>query len=329
MKNMKKILVNSMIFILIFSGMVLIGWHFIQDSVILYFTQVEINPDDFAENLAATEDVVEYDWDNVRQLELLDLLAYVDYEVHPIGELILPSIDVRLPVLQGPTNANMTLGAGTVRPGFVMGAGNYVLGSHWDPNPTVRFGGLSLIEIGDLIILRDADYLYLYETIIANYVIEPNRLDIVDEVVGKVYVTLFTCTPDGSQRVMVRGELVEQVLIADIQDAADWFQEREELANVIDMELFREVVEQLDESEVEFPTLEVAAVLVGSILIAGSAVWLSGKDFRRKEKADEIISDATGEGLKVEIESNTIDEETTNGVLTEENPSDDASEENI
>jgi len=126
-----------------------------------------------------------------------------------------------LPIYHGVNEPNITLGAGSMRPEFVMGEGNITLASHWDSNPEVRFGGLHLIEQGDLLILRDANYLYIYETIIYNYIIEPYRIDIADYVEGEVLLTLFTCTPDGTQRLMVRGELTQRVPIEDSDLLAD------------------------------------------------------------------------------------------------------------
>jgi len=174
-------------------------------------------------DLIEPEEAVDFDWDVVDQLDSAYWLNYIDLqdgEVHPTGELLIPSIDARIPIFHGVGEPNITIGAGTMNPEFVMGEGNITLSSHWDPHPEVRFGGLHLVDYGDLLILRDADYLYIYETIITNYVIEPYRVDIIDYVEGKIYLTLFTCTPDGDQRLMVRGEFVERVSIEDVDQVA-------------------------------------------------------------------------------------------------------------
>jgi LPXTG-site transpeptidase (sortase) family protein len=219
-------------------------------------------------------------------MEFFDILNYIGYEVHPIGELILPTIDIRLPILQGTSDANMTLGAGTTRPGMVMGAGNFVLGSHTASDVGTRFGGLHLLEVGDLIILRDADYLYLYEIIIANYVVYETRLDIIDEVPGKIYVTLFTCTDvvNSDYRIVVRGEFFEQISIAQLQQSADLLAEFEAMVPTINVEIIRVVIESLEHTEIPFPTVSVALVIGGSIIAATGALWLSGMGGRKEKR---------------------------------------------
>ena len=271
---MKNFLINSITFLLILVGSLLIGVYFIQEELILHFSQVDIEASDFERNFEETQATAEFDWSLVNSLEWYNFLPYINYEVSPIGELIIPTIDLRLPVLQGTTDANITLGAGTMAPGLVMGEGNFSLASHWDPSPAVRFGGLHLIELGDLIIMRDANYLYIYETVIANYVIEDYRVDIVDYVEDKVYVTLMTCTPDGLQRVMVRGELSQQVALTDLAELEMLFEQE-------NLETITQVVATLDYHEIPFPTLHVVAVIGGSFLLATFVVWFSNRAPKR------------------------------------------------
>ena len=272
------------------AGSLLVGWHFIQADVMNYFTQVEIVPERFEYNRIYTEEVAEFDWDAVTHMEFFDILNYIDQEVHPIGELILPTLDVRLPILHGTSDLNMTLGAGTVRPGMEMGEGNFVLGSHNAPDAATRFGGLHLLEIGDLIILRDADYLYIYETIIANYVVHQTRIDIADEVADKIYVTLFTCTDvvNSDYRIVVRGEFLEQISIRELQASADLAAEFETMSPVINVEVIRVVIENLDDAQIPFPTSHVALVAGGSLFAATGAVWLSGRG-GQKNKKEEVV----------------------------------------
>jgi len=172
----------------------------------------------------AAEEVDKIDWDIVDQLDDTYWLNYIDIpeeDFYPIGELLIPSIDARLPIFNGVGEPNITIGAGTMKPEIVMGEGNITLASHWDPNPEVSFGGLHLVEDGDLLILRDSNYLYIYETIIYNTVISRYQSEVADYAPGKTYLTLFTCTPDGSQRLMVRGEFSQRVSIDDLDLIAD------------------------------------------------------------------------------------------------------------
>jgi len=303
---MKNFLTNTIIFVLVLAGALLIGWHFIQEGVILYYTQTPIVAEDFEANLVAAIEAAEeadedvFDWDAVASLEAFDWLQHVGIgdEVSPIGELIIPSIGTRLPIFHGVIEPNISIGAGTLLPGSVMGEGNYTLGSHWDPNPGIRFGGLDRIQVGDLLILRDANYLYLYETIIGNnYIIQPYRWDIADYVYGNIWLTLFTCTPDGYQRVMVRGEFVEKLAVTELlelveaaeatEEAYARLQEQlEELERSIDLDIIEvivEVAETLDETEVPFPINDVALVAGGSLVFAIMIVWLSNRGSKKKK----------------------------------------------
>ena len=296
---MKNFLINTIIFVLVLTGALLVGWHFIQEDVILYFTQTPIVAEEFEANLMAAieleadEDIDVFDWDAVAALDAFDWLQHVGIgdEVSPIGELIIPSIGTRLPIFHGVVEPNISIGAGTLLPGSVMGEGNYTLGSHWDPNPGIRFGGLDRIQVGDLLILRDSNYLYLYETIIGdNYIIEAYRWDIADYVSGNIWLTLFTCTPDGTQRVMVRGEFIEKHSVEELIELVEAAEAAEAayaaLADAlaeVDLEVVAEVVETLDDTEVPFPTGDIALVTGGSLFFATIIVWLANLGSKKKK----------------------------------------------
>ena len=294
MKSFLNFLVNTVIFLLISVGSFLVAWRFIQEDVILFFTQVPITSEDFEVNLIEAEETAEFDWGAVAELDANYWLEYIDVgdQVSPIGELIMPSIETRVPIFLGVGEPNITIGAGTMSPEMEMGQGNYVLGSHWDPNPGIRFGGLYRIQVGDTLILRDADYLYIYETIIGdNYIIEAYRSDIVDYVEGEILLTLFTCTPGGERRVMVRGELVDQLSIDELReisaaqaeaDAAAALAELAELPRM-DVEVIIDVVETLEETEVPFPIVLPLAI-GGSLLLGILVVRFSNRGSRRARR---------------------------------------------
>jgi len=285
MKKFLNFLINTFIFLLILVGSLLVGWHFIQENVMLYFSQVEIIPEEFETNLIETLETADFDWGLVTELDWQGLLPYITYEVSPIGELIVPSVEIRLPILQGTSNANVSLGAGTMVPDLVMGQGNYSLASHWHPNPRITFGSLDQIRVGDLIILRDANYLYIYETIIEDYVINPYRIDITDYVEGKIYVTLMTCTPGGRRRVMVRGEFVTQISLSDLADAEAMLAELEGL----EMETILEVIETLEHTEMPFPIIDITLAIGVSLILAAFVVWIANRSSKRKGDEDSKV----------------------------------------
>lgn len=308
---MKNFLTSSLVFLLVLTGGLLVGWHFVQEQVILFFIQVPIEAQDFATNLVTaieeSEEIVDYDEDesdiitNLGAFDWIDHIGLIDeLEIGPIGELIMPSIDVRVPIFYGYEEPNISIGAGTFRPRYMrnlhyieefnipekaMGENNLVLASHWDPNPGIRFGGIDQIRIGDKLILRDSNYLYLYKTIIENYVIESRRTDIAHIDPDHTWLTLFTCTPDGSQRVMVRGEFIEKLSISELNNLNDMEDfELATLTDVIDLEVLAEVIETLDETEITFPILEVAIAVSAALLFATLIIWISNSGSRRKKK---------------------------------------------
>ena len=268
----------------------LVGWQFLQEQIILYFTQVPIVVEDFETNFIESVEDAEFDWDLVGQLEAFDWLNYVGIseEVSPVGELIVPVLDIRVPIFLGVGEPNISIGAGTMMRNIVMGEGNYSLASHWDPNPGIRFGGIDQIQIGDVLILRDAHYLYIYETIIGdNYIIENYRTDIVDEIEGKAVLTLMTCTPDGSQRVMVRGELVEQISVDELRDMIARADEIHYLAGLpptINIEEIVEVVERLEYPDIPIPFVEIGILVGVPFLLATFIVWISSLGTQKKKK---------------------------------------------
>jgi len=319
---MKNFLINALIFLLVLTGGLLVGWHFIQGGVIRYLTQVTIDAEAFDANLefaveeaeAEMEEII--NGDDTDELDIITTLgpfAWLehvgvadDLEIQPIGELIMPSIDVRVAIFLGYQEPRISLGAGTYRPRWMrnpanieyydipekaMGENNFVLASHWDPNPELRFGGIDQIQVGDLLILRDSNYLYLYETIIGdNHIIAPNRIDIAHVDPDHTWLTLFTCTPDGYQRVMVRGEFVEKISISELAAMleAGELEElegiSEDIIEVVDSETLRDIVETLDETEVPFPIVDVVIATGGALSFAVLIVWISGSGSNKKKK---------------------------------------------
>jgi len=328
--NVKDFIINAVIFLLVFSGGLLVSWQLVgEEAIVTHFLYVPINHDEFPDVNDDTErDPVDpedeneptFDFDAVDMGDAFDWIenAVAELGLNPIGEIILPSIDVNLPVFLGLANAHISFGAGTSVSGIVMGEGNYVLASHWN-HLGLLFGHLYRIQVGDILLLRDANYFYVYETIVGNnHIIEAYRVDILDYVPGRTLLTLFTCTPDGSQRVMVRGEFVEKISIAEFLDtlevghplraeldAVEEYEDDEELeddeADVedeqeeddeevvtptlnIDDELANILADALEENERVFPW---GVVIFGTLIpfaIACAVVWVANNGLKFKKK---------------------------------------------
>jgi len=217
---LKKHLLNVVIFSLVFFGILLMSQNFIQSRLVYHATRVnvEINPEQFADNLEA--DAV-FDFEGIESIDLLVILDAMREDVSPIGEIIIPSVDIHLPVLLGTDNATMSLGAGTMRPDQVMGEGNYPLASHRMNDPAQLFTPLQNVEVGERIFLRDASYIYMYE-ITAWEIISQYSIDVIEDVEGQTLITLITCTEENDEnRIMVRGEFYDTVAVDELLELID------------------------------------------------------------------------------------------------------------
>lgn len=67
------------------------------------------------------------------------------------GLLEIPAISLTLPILEGMTQANLSVGAGTAKPDQKIGQGNFVLLGHYMNNRGVLFGGLRYLQQGNVI----------------------------------------------------------------------------------------------------------------------------------------------------------------------------------
>jgi len=256
-----RILISIFVFSLTLATTLFASWLVLEERVVAFFAHVEIDPSQFEANLIQATDVAEFDFSVIDELGLSGVIPYLNEEVAPIGELIIPSVEIHLPIFHGITEAHISLGTATLTPNQQMGQGNYSLASHYMPWGML-FGSLHQVEIGDLIILRDDTHLYLYEAIFSE-VIEAYYVEIIDEVPEQTLITLITCTPDGAKRVAVQGEFIQQVLISDLTPEQVFFD--------------LEIMPLLEIEMVEFPLLEVASAITGSLVIAGFVSWLATK----------------------------------------------------
>ncbi len=128
-----------------------------------------------------------------------------------VGKLSIPSVDLNLAIIKGVGQENgdpMEKGAATNKEGQEMGLRNYVLASHAMKNPTLLFSPLFGVDFGDKVYITDEDKVYVYE-VSGVETVEPERVDILNDVEGRKMITLYTCTQAGSKRLVVTGDLVE------------------------------------------------------------------------------------------------------------------------
>jgi sortase A len=135
-----------------------------------------------------------------------------------IGVILLPDVNIDLPILAGIANTNLVTGGSTYRINQQLGQCNYVLLAHSVyGNSTVLFQPLANSQIGDRIYATDFQNVYIYE-VTFNEVVLDTRVEFLEELgVGDgdrdgetPIITLMRC--EGGigtvHRRMVQGELV-------------------------------------------------------------------------------------------------------------------------
>ena len=273
---LKKFLTNAIIFLFVFVGISLIALPFLKSHLVHHKTNVNVrvNPEVFEQNL---ETEAEFDFDAVSSIDLPVILRALSEEVSPIGEIIIPSVNIHLPILKGTTDATMSFGAGTMRPEQMMGEGNYPLTSHRMTVPTMLFTPLQHAEIGERIFLRDTNYIYIYE-ISEREIISQYDVGVTYDVEGETLVTLLTCTEDyNDYRIMVRGKFDKAIPIESLLELIEI--EESDL-----LEVFNVIDQQNGGSETGRTrlVLEIGKIVVGAALASFLAVRFSARKKSRR-----------------------------------------------
>lgn len=154
------------------------------------------------------DDNISYDAYNVLALDEVpsDAEVNVDYLV---GDIIIPRVGMDLPILEGMSNQNLWVGAGTMKPYQKMGRGNYSIAGHhmWDDG--LLFAPLHRVEIGDTVYITDRSVVYAYEIDRAD-VLENTEGWVVSDEQGDGILTLVTCNDfDTTERLILQGTLVD------------------------------------------------------------------------------------------------------------------------
>ena len=126
-----------------------------------------------------------------------------------VGGIYIPDVNINLPILYGSTNANLNVGATTMKPIQKMGEGNYALAGHNARNKSILFAGLKYLKIKKQpkVYVTDKNKLYEY-TLTSSKVVKPTKVEVIDDVKNKRIITLVTCNAwDGSDRLILQGEL--------------------------------------------------------------------------------------------------------------------------
>lgn len=144
-----------------------------------------------------------------------------------MGYIMIPAINIDLPIYHGTTGAAMEKGAGhmegTSLP--VGGIGTHaVISAHSGMASAKLFTDLDKLELGDMFFITVCNQKLAYE--VDNIaVVEPTDIDLIRIDTQQDYVTLLTCTPYGvnTHRLLVRGHRVDMAeeAIAEVEEKAE------------------------------------------------------------------------------------------------------------
>lgn len=160
---------------------------------------------------------VEYDYSSIEDVGVTStIFGTLNFDNKSIiGQLVIPDLDLILPILKGINNANLAVGAATMVPEQKMGEGNYPLAGHKMKQKDILFGSLMDIEIDSLVYMTDKNMVYGYKIYdikvvedTAFYMLEDKEA----EKRGKPIVSLMTCyySSKTGKRFFALGELIDK-----------------------------------------------------------------------------------------------------------------------
>jgi len=122
--------------------------------------------------------------------EVLQNLPHVDRN-DVIGYIAIERVNLFLPIFHGATSTNLLAGAGTMHYNQQMGVGNFPLAGHHMNDPSLLFGPILHLRVGDLVQISDRINLYSYRVVETKLVHQSETTILNDTEVPTV--TLFTC----------------------------------------------------------------------------------------------------------------------------------------
>lgn len=172
-------------FILIFVGIGLLIYHFIPSFIVSQNAQEnervvqEISAEQIAENQTTTGEI-----DFAAVDDLSADMAFEDGNLAPpewiIGQLVIPAVEMNLPVYKTLNNQTLMSGAAIMRHDVEMGKGNFPIAGHYTHTNQNLFGPLRDLEEGDVIRMTDKKKIYEYEAV-SSQVVPPTALEMIED----------------------------------------------------------------------------------------------------------------------------------------------------
>lgn len=157
---------------------------------------------------SAKKEKVTYNFEDVTPITMKDIVKAANKKMPVVATIKVPSVKIKLPIMEGVSNSAMSVGAGTLKPNQEIGKGNYAMASHHMNNPKLLFSPLDRVKKGASIYLSDGQKDYEY-VVTEKRIIDAREVDVIEDKEGKNLVTLITCNANGKKRLLVVGELRE------------------------------------------------------------------------------------------------------------------------
>ncbi|MFD1484621.1 class A sortase [Lacticaseibacillus baoqingensis] len=154
-----------------------------------------------------------FDFKSVKALDVSTVgkAAATANQRNAIGKIAIPAVNLKLPILKGLSNSNLSTGAGTMKPDQQMGQGNYALAGHYMTDRGILFSPLKNVQVGNTVYLTDMAKVYTYK-VATKTTVNETQVQWINDVAGKKLVTLITCasaTEGETNRIMVQGALTK------------------------------------------------------------------------------------------------------------------------
>lgn len=153
-------------------------------------------------------------------IEKIEEIGYVNFwpllgkshDDHIIGELVVPSVGIDMPIYSSSSNENLLAGAGLLFPNRGMGVGNYTLAGHRASGKNILMHNLMDVEIGKTIYVTNKRVIYAYK-VVSTVQKNTDAVEMLDDSQTEKYenspiVSLMTCyNGQGNSRWFVIGKI--------------------------------------------------------------------------------------------------------------------------
>lgn len=212
MRKIPSILKTAFLICICIVGLMLMFINPIQNFLIAHLSErlntTEYTVEDFEKNNTIAAD---FEFEAVQSLSIAEVLqAQASLDKMPvIGSIVIPSVNMQLPIVKGVGQTALAAGAGTMKPEQKLGAGNYALAGHYFEEKNILFSPLYNTEIGDMIYLTDLTNIYEYKLTMKE-IIAATDVYIIEDHPNQTILTLITCADNGTKRLAIQADFMEQ-----------------------------------------------------------------------------------------------------------------------